>query len=97
MQDLNIIRTRAGIPNSSALNKQALIDLIFIERRRELFTEYGHRWLDLKRTGAVDNVMALATTLKGGTWDATDKLYQFLVLKLWLIQGCLKIQVTIKQ
>jgi hypothetical protein len=41
------------------------------ERRIELFCEWGHRWLDLKRMGDVDAVMG---PLKSG-WSATDALY----------------------
>ncbi|MDQ0107499.1 hypothetical protein J2T02_002618 [Chitinophaga terrae (ex Kim and Jung 2007)] len=47
--DLNIIRTRAGLPNVKENTKETLIKAIQQERRVELFTEWGHRWLDLKR------------------------------------------------
>ncbi len=35
----------------------------------ELFSEWGHRWLDLKRTAKVDEVMPEITTEKGGSWN----------------------------
>ena len=67
-EDLNKIRKRAGLSNVAASTKQALLDAIIEERRREFFTEYGHRFFDLKRTGKLDT--ALAT--KPG-WDTTDR------------------------
>lgn len=73
--DLNAIRTRAGLPNTLANTQASLISAIQNERRFELFTEYGHRWFDLKRTGSIDDVMTLATPQKGGTWLTTASLY----------------------
>ena len=40
-----------------------------------MFTEYGHRWLDLKRTGAIDSVMSIVTPEKGGSWNTTAQLF----------------------
>jgi hypothetical protein len=46
------------------------------ERRIELFSEWGHRWLDLKRTNRVDAVMGVVTPIKGGgTWQSYKQLY----------------------
>jgi starch-binding outer membrane protein, SusD/RagB family len=73
--DLNVIRNRAGLQNTTASTEEALTDAIAKERRLELFAEYGHRWLDLKRTGQVDEIMSEASALKGGTWESTDQLY----------------------
>ena len=73
--DLDSIRNRAGLPNTTAATKDNLLNSIFDERRHELFTEWGHRWLDLKRTNKADAVMGVETPLKGGTWQSTDKLY----------------------
>ncbi|HLA58128.1 MAG TPA: RagB/SusD family nutrient uptake outer membrane protein, partial [Puia sp.] len=67
--DLNVIRTRAGLPNTSAGDQDALLTTILHERQAELFTEWGHRWLDLKRTGNVDNIMNAVTPAKGSTWS----------------------------
>jgi len=79
IDDLDVIRKRAGLPLISATNpvidKQPLLDAILHERQVELFSEWGHRWLDLKRTGKVNEVMSVITPLKGGTWEATDALY----------------------
>lgn len=69
--DLNIIRNRANLSASSANTKEELIAAILKERRIELFAEWGHRWLDLKRTGNSDQVLA---PLKSG-WQPTDTLY----------------------
>ncbi|NLU94875.1 RagB/SusD family nutrient uptake outer membrane protein [Chitinophaga sp. Ak27] len=73
--DLNQIRNRAGLVNTSANAKDDLINAIYRERRVELFTEWGDRWLDLKRTGRVDEAMKVATLLKGGTWNINWQLY----------------------
>lgn len=66
--DLNVIRKRAGLlPNLSSV-KDSLLRAIVNERRVEFFCEWGHRWLDLKRVGAIDSVMSVASTAKGGEW-----------------------------
>jgi len=47
----------------------------------ELFTEWGHRWLDLRRTGILDGVMTIVTPLKVTTtstpniWNSAYALY----------------------
>lgn len=80
ISDLNTIRARARdfsnpqipdpLPNYTVLmSKTAIKTAILQERRVELFTEQGHRWFDLKRTGEVNSVMAAVTPLKGGTWN----------------------------
>ena len=70
VSDLNIIRNRSGLSNSSAVTQEQVLIAIETERRHELFTE-GHRWFDLKRTGKVDAVMS---PLKPD-WAPSDKLY----------------------
>jgi len=55
-----------------------LLAAIVHERQVELFTEWGHRWLDLKRTGKIDSVMGLpgsACMKKGGTWSPNWQWY----------------------
>ncbi|RZM19474.1 MAG: RagB/SusD family nutrient uptake outer membrane protein, partial [Pedobacter sp.] len=53
--DLNTIRSRAGL---SAIDKNLSIsgcfDAIIMERQNEFFSEWGHRWLDLKRWKLID-------------------------------------------
>lgn len=73
--DLNIIRKRAGLLNAAPTDKPSLLAAILHERQVELFSEWGHRWLDLKRFGIVDSVMSIVAPQKGGTWEPTDQLY----------------------
>jgi starch-binding outer membrane protein, SusD/RagB family len=75
--DLNIIRTRAGLPGTKANDKTSLLTAILSERQVELFTEIGQRWLDLNRTGNIDAVMGSVTPLKanGGKWQSYQRLY----------------------
>ncbi|MDR3712312.1 MAG: RagB/SusD family nutrient uptake outer membrane protein [Puia sp.] len=68
--DLNVIRTRAGLPNTSASLQTDLLYAIYHERQVELFTEWGHRWFDLKRTARIDSVMGIVTPAKGGVWNS---------------------------
>jgi hypothetical protein len=73
LQDLNAIRSRAGLqPLSSSLTKTDLLLAVEQERRVEFFAEWGHRWLDLKRTGRATTVLG---ALKGTKWQETDALY----------------------
>jgi hypothetical protein len=79
ISDLDAIRSRAGLPliatTNPGITKEALLEAILHERRVELFTEWGHRWFDLKRTGKVDAVMSIETPLKGGVWESREALY----------------------
>ena len=70
--DVNTIRTRAGIGALSGLSKDQTLLAIEQERRHEFFTEWGHRWLDLKRTGRASTVLG---AVKGSNWQSTDTLY----------------------
>ncbi len=72
MNDLNMIRSRAGLDVVSNLSQTDLLDSLQEERKRELFTEFGDRWFNLKRTGQVDSVIQ---NIKGSNWTSTDKLY----------------------
>lgn len=56
-QDLNIVRARAGLEAYAGLSTVELSNAILEERRHELFTEFGHRWFDLKRFGEAENVL----------------------------------------
>jgi hypothetical protein len=74
--DLNKIRNRAGLLDySGPMDKNSVLNAILHERQVELFSEWGHRWLDLKRTGKVDAVMNDVTPLKGGSWNHNWQLY----------------------
>ena len=69
--DLNVIRNRAGLLNTLAATKSDLLLAIEQERQVELFTEWGHRWFDLKRTNRSDLILG---SLKP-SWQSTDVLY----------------------
>jgi hypothetical protein len=57
IEDINVIRTRAGLANTTAVSLSDVLTAIEQERRIELFCEYGHRWYDLKRTNRADAVL----------------------------------------
>lgn len=69
--DINVLRSRAGLANTVATTQTELLSAIEKEARMELFTEWGHRWFDLKRKGRADVVLS---PVKLG-WDATDMLW----------------------
>ncbi len=73
--DLNIIRSRAGLNATTAASQAEMLSAILHERQTELFTEWGHRWLDLKRTNSIDSVMSIACPLKGTKWTTTAQLW----------------------
>jgi hypothetical protein len=70
-EDLNAIRNRAGLDDTDATDQASLLIAIENERRTELFSEWGHRWLDLKRTGKANATLEPIKT----NWEATDVLY----------------------
>lgn len=72
LSDLNLIRKRAGVADATAADATAIVGLVYKERLCEYFAEWGHRWFDLKRTGAANPIVG---KLKGGNWQATDVLY----------------------
>ncbi|WP_240348347.1 RagB/SusD family nutrient uptake outer membrane protein [Longitalea arenae] len=75
--DLNTIRNRAGLDPTTVVDKNSLLSAILHERQVELFSEWGHRWFDLKRTGKIDEVMEVVTPLKanGNAWQSYKQLY----------------------
>lgn len=76
VNDLTAIRNRAGLTGyTGQQDKLSLRAAILHERQVELFTEMGQRWLDLKRTGKVDDVMNTVCPQKGGVWNANWALY----------------------
>jgi len=79
VNDLNIIRNRAGLSNySGPEDKASLLKAVAHERQVEFFAEWGHRWFDLIRTGAADSVLGSPGNIcqtKGGQWSPNWKLY----------------------
>ena len=79
ISDLNVIRARAGLNAYAGQTDQNSVDsAILHERQVELFSEWGHRWFDLIRTGVVNNVMGGTNGVcqaKGGSWMVTDILF----------------------
>lgn len=80
--DLNVIRTRAGLGSTSANDKTSLLAAVQQERRLELFTEWGHRWFDLKRTNTIDDIMTPICLQKGGAWNSNWSLYPIILSEL---------------
>jgi starch-binding outer membrane protein, SusD/RagB family len=70
--DINAIRTRAQLTNTTATSQTDLLAAIAQENRIEFNCEWGHRWFDLKRTGTADAVIG---ALKPTTWKSTAVLY----------------------
>ena len=67
ISDLNIIRQRAGLADLPAtLSEAQCMNAIAEERKHELFGEWGHRFLDLKRSNNLDAVLG---SLKN-TWKS---------------------------
>ncbi|HEY0273104.1 MAG TPA: RagB/SusD family nutrient uptake outer membrane protein [Chitinophaga sp.] len=73
--DINMVRARAGLAGTKAGTREALLAAILQERRVEYFTEGGHRFFDLKRTGNIDAVMSVVTPRRGGTWNSNKQLW----------------------
>lgn len=71
LEDLNVIRAKAGLSDLYIDNESDLLSAILLERRKEFFSEWGHRWLDLKRLNLGNSILA---PLKEG-WSESDLLY----------------------
>jgi hypothetical protein len=70
--DLNIIRHRAGLSDLQPdLNQDQVFSAIAQENRTEFFSEWGHRWFDLKRT---DQARIILKSIKGDNWQDADQL-----------------------
>jgi hypothetical protein len=70
-EDLNKIRNRAGLSNTTAITKDEILNAILLETRWEFFTEHGHRFFDLKRFNKLDTALS---GVKPG-WNSTDSLF----------------------
>jgi len=86
--DLDEIRNRAGLLqikiSNPTINQSDLLKVILKDKRFELFTEWGHRWLDLKRTGLIDEVMKLVVPQKGNSlgWQNNQQYYPISLFEL---------------
>ena len=79
IDDLNIIRERAGIPDLlTSLDQPQVLSAVAHERQTELFAEWAHRWLDLKRRDQADVVLSAIKS----TWKPTAILYPIPVTEL---------------
>ncbi|MES2276001.1 MAG: RagB/SusD family nutrient uptake outer membrane protein [Bacteroidota bacterium] len=72
--DLNVIRTRAGLPAyMGPLNQDSVLSAILHERQVEFFTEWGDRWFTLVRMNKINSIMGSPGNIcqfKGGTWNS---------------------------
>lgn len=51
---LNATRLRAGLQPLEFMSQDAFLLELLLEKRREFFTEFGHRFIDLKRMGKLN-------------------------------------------
>jgi hypothetical protein len=73
INDMDTIRLRAGLGvYSGSQNEDSVLAAIYHERQVELFAEWGHRWLDLKRWA--DPVQILSNN-KGITVSSSSLLF----------------------
>lgn len=71
--DVNALRARAGaLPVSSGIGTSEFERIIEKEWQLEFFAEWGHRWLNLKRTGRATTLLSM---LKGASWQDSDVFY----------------------
>ncbi|MGH2564727.1 MAG: RagB/SusD family nutrient uptake outer membrane protein, partial [Ginsengibacter sp.] len=69
--DLNAIRNRAGLPNTTASTQDDLLDALEHERWVELFTEFSDRWFNLKRLNKATSILSLIKP----SWQPFQQLY----------------------
>jgi len=67
---LNATRERAGLSALASLSVEEFMDELLAEKRREFFTEFGHRFFDLKRLGRLDELSAVKPN-----WEDDKKLW----------------------
>jgi len=71
MNDINLIRNRAGLSGIPTTTSVAALAAVQNERRHELFCEGGNRWFDLKRWNMATSILSVEKT----TWNANAQLY----------------------
>ncbi|WP_316791469.1 RagB/SusD family nutrient uptake outer membrane protein [Pedobacter frigoris] len=72
ISDTDMIRNRAGLDQLKiirpSIGQSELVDSISNERRREFFSEWAIRWIDIKRKPNMDEIMAKIANSKGVLW-----------------------------
>lgn len=82
IDDINLLRVRAGLTplvRTISINKEDLLNVIYRERQVELFAEWGHRWLDLKRLNKATEILQ---PIKGANWQNTDVVWPIPVAQI---------------
>jgi hypothetical protein len=78
--DMDTIRNRAGLTGYTGPADQAsVLKAMMHERQVELFSEWGHRWMDLKRWG---NASSVLTSAKGFTVSSNQLLFPIPITEL---------------
>ncbi len=73
IDDLNVVRLRAGLTNLDYSSDMENVKAKLIkERSIEMFAEWGCRWFDLKRWGLTDKALS---RIQNKNWKETDGLY----------------------
>jgi len=70
-EDLNKVRHTAALLDTTAITQAEILEAILQERQLELFTEFGHRFFDLKRFNKIQSVLSVVKT----GWDTHDALF----------------------
>lgn len=70
-EDIDMIRSRALLSGTPANTKEDILAAVLQERRVELFAEWGHRWLDLKRLALASSTLQPIKPL----WKNSQLLY----------------------
>lgn len=65
---LNVIRKRAGLANTTATTAAVLVTDILLQRRLELAYE-GHYWFDLRRTNTVQSALGSGSSTSPNAYD----------------------------
>lgn len=71
VEDLFQVRQRVGLSKPVAGSQDQVLNAVAHERQVELFTEWGNRWFDLKRTNTINAVLGAAKP----NWKADAALY----------------------
>jgi len=80
LEDLNLIRARAGLSSANANNLIGVISAIEKERQVELFVEVSLRWFYITNTDGFinsENTRAdeILRAVKGNNWNLTDRYF----------------------